>query len=429
MKLIFIAWVLLIPIAQASQTPLLADLKPVRHQHVEPTIHTQAITTIDILSSSPNHSTFLHLLQRTKLIPTLNLVQGSSIFAPTDEAWSTWGEAQDASIQLLLSRDTSLDVADNVLFGLRQHLLYHVLNYTLHGDSAVGEVSAVPHITTETTLLYPGRSIMPPSPHRPPTGPPWMPQGGDGDLGGSGQQLRICYASGQPTAVGCDIDGEGGSAVWDEWPNKKKNMMNAEFAGGKEKNGSAKPDGVVRHASNGVVIGIKQVLQPPPSIGKFRPMRSPHSNSVAQGLSLTAGVIIKEPKLSYLSRLLGDEAFTSSTAGTGLPSLSESRHLTFFAPSDDAFFSRFDHSELKYLESDWGLEGIRRVLGHHLVSTAESGKTRDVQAFKGTVGWRSSFEAKHGKSRKTRGEHIRSRLLVSAVLIFAVSCTMYQYSI
>ncbi|KAJ9099752.1 hypothetical protein QFC21_003750 [Naganishia friedmannii] len=411
MKLKSIAWALLIPISQASQTPLLLaddstkDLEPVRQQHVEPAIHTEAITTIDILSSSPNHSTFLHLLQRTKLIPTLNLVQGSSIFAPTDEAWSAWGEAQDASIQLVLSRDTSLDVADNVLFGLRQHILYHVLNYTLHGESAADQAATVPHITTETTLLYPGRSIMAPSPDRPPTGPPWMPQGGDGDLGGDGQQLRICYADGQPIAVGCNADGEGGTVLWDGWPSKKKNLTIEEVVQGNDKNRSAKPDEVVRHASNGVVIGIQQVLQPPPTI---------------------AGVITSEPRLSYLSRLLGDElSTTSSTADTGLPSLSDSRHLTFFAPSDDAFFSRFDHSELKYLESDWGLEGIRRVLGHHLISTAEAGKTRDVHALKGTVGWRSSFEAKHGKSHKTRGEYFCNWCwLLFHKLITAFSCDL-----
>jgi solute carrier family 25 carnitine/acylcarnitine transporter 20/29 len=289
MKLNIIACALLIPIAQANQRPLLADdstkePEPERHRHVETPVHTQAITTIDILSSSPNHSTFLHLLQRTKLIPTLNLVQGSSIFAPTDEAWSAWGEAQDASMQLALSLQSDLDVADNVLFGLRQHLLYHVLNYTLHDDSAAAEtVSTAPHITTETTLLYPGRSIMSPSPHRPPTGPPWMPQGGDGDLGGSGQQLRICYAGGQPTAIGCSVDGQSGSAVWDGWLNKKKSWTDENSVHGKEKNRSAKPDSVVRHASNGVVIGIQQVLQPPPKICKVPSVTSLYSGGDADG--------------------------------------------------------------------------------------------------------------------------------------------------
>ncbi|KAJ9111135.1 hypothetical protein QFC19_001334 [Naganishia cerealis] len=384
MKLKSLAWSLLIPLVQASQTPLQSDEsshpQPALHQHVDPAIDILATTTIDVLSSSPNHSIFLHLLQRTKLIPTLNLIQGSSIFAPTDEAWSAWGEAQDASTQLLLSRDTSLDVADNVLFGLRQHLLYHILNYTLHGDPTASETSTIPSVATETTLLYPGRPIMPPSPHRPPNGPPWIPQGGDGDLGGSGQKLRICYVGGQPNTVGCNVNGEGGSPVWNGWPSKRRNLTSAE-SGRQEKKSTKKPDEVVRHASNGVVIGIQQVLEMPPTI---------------------AGVVSREPRLSYLSRLLGNELSIFSTADTGLPSLGESRHLTFFAPSDDAFLQRFDHSELKYLESDWGLEGIRRVLGHHLVSTAEAGKVRDVRDLKGLVGWRSSFETKQGKPHKTR---------------------------
>jgi uncharacterized surface protein with fasciclin (FAS1) repeats len=120
--------------------------------------------------------------------------------------------------------------------------------------------------------------------------------------------------------------------------------------------------------------------------------------------------VADQPQLSYLSHLLGDEASVSVTSETSLPSLSQSRHLTFFAPSDDAFRKKFDHLERKYLESDWGFEGIRRVLGHHMITTAEQGKSRDVKDIKGVVGWRSSFQGKKsgekGKARKTRGQFI-----------------------
>jgi hypothetical protein len=222
-----------------------------------------ATTTIDILSSSGNHSTFLHLLQRTKLVPTLNLVQGSTVFAPTDEAWRVWGEAQAVGVRAFLKGDESVGaVTDNVLFGLRQHLLYHVLNYTLHDTSS--KTAAESYVTTETTLLFPNRPIMPPSPHKPPTGSPWMPQGGDGDLGGVGQQLRIHYEDGLPMRVGCDAIGEGGAEVWDEWPVKKGGRK---FRDG-EPESFRKTDGGVRYASNGVVIALQRVMDPPPSIGE-----------------------------------------------------------------------------------------------------------------------------------------------------------------
>ena len=122
---------------------------------------------------------------------------------------------------------------------------------------------------------------------------------------------------------------------------------------------------------------------------------------------LLAKIISQRPELSYLSGLLGDDELSLSiiASDSSLPSLAQSRHLTFFAPSDDAFRRRFDPLELKYLESDWGYEGIRRVLAHHLVSTAERGRERDVRGVKGVVGWRSSFEGKtHSVSHRTLGQ-------------------------
>lgn len=119
-----------------------------------------------------------------------------------------------------------------------------------------------------------------------------------------------------------------------------------------------------------------------------------------------------EPRLSYLSRLLGDESSIAITSDTNLPSLANSRHLSLFAPSDDAFRNKFDDLELKYLESGWGFEGIRRVLAHHMVTTAEQGKRRDVEGVKGIVCWRSSFEENRSggkkKSRTIRGQSMHT---------------------
>lgn len=254
MRLAILSILFLVPASRAGQRVFSNA-----HDHA----HAEATTTIDILSSSANHSIFLHLLQRTKLVPTLNMIQGSSVFAPTDDAWRDWGEAQAEGVRALVMQDgeeAEAGVTDNILFGLRQHLLYHILNYTLP-DGSNGS-----RVTTETTLLFPNRPIMPPSPHKPPTGSPWLPQGGDGDLGGTGQQLRVRYIEGLPSGVGCDADGDGGAEVWDGWPVKRPGRRPKDGKDGAAVVG--KTDGIVRYASNGVVIGLQRVMEPPRSIGE-----------------------------------------------------------------------------------------------------------------------------------------------------------------
>lgn len=269
MRLHFLTILLLGPAVRAGQHVFLPETyttpPPLIDDVLDGGMHAQATTTIDILSSSSNHSTFLHLLQRTKLIPTLNLIQGSSIFAPTDEAWRVWGEAQEESVRAFVMNEPEAEVADNILFGLRQHLLYHIMNYTLLDTIAAIE-SNRSYVTTETTLLFPNRPIMPPSPHKPPTGSPWLPQGGDGDLGGTGQQLRIRFREGVLSGAGCGVNGSGGADVWDGWPVKKRGRSGKvdEMAALSSK----KSSGVVQYASNGIVIGLQQVLEPPLSIGE-----------------------------------------------------------------------------------------------------------------------------------------------------------------
>lgn len=262
MRLAILSILLLLPAAQAGQVVLSGTATPQDSIQHDTVVNAFATTTIDILSSSGNHSTFLHLLQRTKLVPTLNLVQGSTVFAPTDEAWRAWGEAKGVGVRAFINGDGDAreEVTDNILFGLRQHLLYHILNYTIHDVPSKAES----YVTTETTLLFPNRPIMPPSPHKPPTGSPWMPQGGDGDLGGMGQQLRLHHEDGAPRTVGCDSDGEGGAEVWEEWPVKKKERKVDDG----EIESFRKTDGGVRYASNGVVIALNRVMDPPSSIGE-----------------------------------------------------------------------------------------------------------------------------------------------------------------
>jgi solute carrier family 25 (mitochondrial carnitine/acylcarnitine transporter), member 20/29 len=239
-----------------------------------------ATTTIDILSSSPNHTIFIHLLQRTKLIPTLNLIPESTIFAPVDEAWRKWSEEEDGKdLKMLLNmhgqeEELEILVADNILFHLRQHLLYHVLNYTL---SIPIEFQPSPFITTESTLLYPSRKILRPSPAPPPNSP-WLPQGGTGSLGGQGQKVRVEFEKDGVIAVGGRANGEEGVGVWDEWLKKEDDEDGVEDGDEedfnlkiktKTKKEKEKKLGGARMASNGVVVGLQEVLRMPRDISEL----------------------------------------------------------------------------------------------------------------------------------------------------------------
>lgn len=86
-------------------------------------------------------------------------------------------------------------------------------------------------------------------------------------------------------------------------------------------------------------------------------------------------IIRTDPALSYLSRLL----HPAETLPSPLPAnLSTSEHLTLFAPSNAAFDSAFDDVEKRYLEGEFGEEGVARVLGGGVVTGLG----------KGGVGWR-----------------------------------------
>src|SRR6266853_4693787 len=48
--------------------------------------HTLSTTLVDKLSEDPDFTTLLRLLQRARLIPTLNRLNGTTFFAPTNDA-------------------------------------------------------------------------------------------------------------------------------------------------------------------------------------------------------------------------------------------------------------------------------------------------------------------------------------------------------
>ena len=182
--------------------------------------HTDAFSTtlIDKLSEDPDYTTLLRLLQRAKLIPTLNRLNGSTFFAPTNDAIH-----RDA----FLSRHSSL-TGDNVNERLRQELFYHLLNYTI-------DLPEDHEVLVTKTLHFPHDHSGPPSSDPPPS-PPWLPIPG-GTLGGEPQRLRVASRKGG-TYVGVDAFGKGGTRV-------VKDPVDA---------------------GNGLLLGIDSILTVPPSL-------------------------------------------------------------------------------------------------------------------------------------------------------------------
>ena len=240
--------------------------------------HTFSTTIIDLLSTSSHHDILLHLLQRCKLVPSVNLMQGLTLFAPTDDAWESWAKEKehgpveaDARLAEIILRQQTENVdallADNILFDTRQLLLFHMLNYTIpleHANQLDGlnrhptDRWLARNVSTETTLLYPSRHHHPAG-HLPPPHPPWSPEGGTGILGGHGQQMRLFFREDQragPSRVQVDLDGQGGAAVWTGWAGNRTADRHRPARGDK-----------YRVGSNGVLIGIDRVLSPPDGLG------------------------------------------------------------------------------------------------------------------------------------------------------------------
>jgi solute carrier family 25 carnitine/acylcarnitine transporter 20/29 len=183
-------------------------------------------TIIDALSADPDYELLLGLLQRARLVPTLNRLNGTTIFAPTNDA------IKKHSLWARVLSDDSFVATDNVNEELRQQLFYHILNFTID----LSEESAP--LQTFDTLLYPYKPLDPPS-HDPPPYPPWMPIP-SGTLGKKPQRLRAALADeNRKGRVAVDAFGNGGTDI-------------------------VKP---IVNASNGAVLGISDVLTPPPDLG------------------------------------------------------------------------------------------------------------------------------------------------------------------
>ncbi|VDC01863.1 unnamed protein product [Peniophora sp. CBMAI 1063] len=209
-------------------------------------VRTTSTTLVDKLSNDSDYSSLLRLLQRAKLIPTLNRLNGSTFFAPTNDAIEKH-KASNSLWHAALSDDDS-PLLDNVHEQLRQDLLYHLLNYSI---SLPQEES----ILVTHTLHFPHEHTEPPT-HEPPGRPPWMPQPG-GTLGGEPQRLRVA-ARESAVYVGVDTFGKGGAK-----------LVKGEV-----------------DAGNGILLGIDSVLAPP---------------------SHLADIIGDQSSLSYFQRILTPE--------------------------------------------------------------------------------------------------------------------------
>ncbi|KAJ7487438.1 FAS1 domain-containing protein [Mycena galericulata] len=250
-------------------------------------------TLVDALSADPDYTSLLRLLQRARLIPTLNRLNGSTFFAPTNDAikrhalWDT------------IVQDDSFLVSDNIQEQLRQQLFYHLINYTLP------PVPDAPHPQTLKTLHFPRSPLEPPS-RDPPPSPPWMPVPG-GSLGSEPQRLRVA-ARDQGAWVGVDAFGKGGVEI-------VKGQIDA---------------------GNGLLLGIDDVLFPPPNL---------------------AHLVSQHSSVSYFHKVLTPEiaALLNSTT-----------ELTLFLPVNDAWEALPDLERL-YLESEFATDDLNLILNAHAV--------------------------------------------------------------
>ncbi|KAF8807735.1 hypothetical protein BYT27DRAFT_7233219 [Phlegmacium glaucopus] len=217
-----------------------------------------SVTLVDALNADPDYSSLLRLLQLARLIPTLNRLNGSTLFAPTNDAIKRHSVTNLLWRNILDSQDSQ--VPDNIQEQLRQQLFYHLLNETLVGTPTDNNVQVL------KTLLYPHKPHDTPS-HDPPPYPPWMPIP-SGSLGKDPQRLRIATRD-KSAYVGTDTFGKDGVKVI-------KGAQNAD---------------------NGVLFGISEVLEPPPDL---------------------ATVASRQPSTSYFHKIMTLDIMTRLNSTSGL---------------------------------------------------------------------------------------------------------------
>ncbi|CAD6967061.1 unnamed protein product [Tilletia controversa] len=317
---------------------------------------------IDLLARSAHHTIFVRLLQRARLVPTLNnLMQfgdgrGLTILAPINQAFlrssdrQTWLQLagiqdedlrDDGSYSLLDADRSSSDVnsGSNSNELLRQRLFYHILNYTIpYSNASAATLPVRPAL--HPTLHFPSRHLFDPEkptdPTRPgpvphPPAPPFLP-GLDPDalLGNQGQVLRVSAANVS------DLDNARAAGA-------KPGASHPALVFGSDHLGKGGVVAVAEDCSStsGVVISVNGILSLPPKL---------------------EDIIHSHPSLSSLSTLFPP---------TTLHSLSFTPHLTLFAPASPAFLANLSTVEHSYLfDHRWTqAKGDRfKLLGWHSVS-------------------------------------------------------------
>jgi solute carrier family 25 carnitine/acylcarnitine transporter 20/29 len=274
-----------------------------------------SITLVDVLSADPDYTTLLRVVQRARLIPTLNRMVNSTFFAPTNDAIERSRERD--SFWLAATSEDEYSVYDNIHERLRDELLYHLINYTISGDQLSKSSNPVEH----DTLHFPRQPTEAPG-RGPPPFPPWMPIPG-GSLGGKPQRIRT-QAKGSEYRVGVDALGRGGVKVVKDR----------------------------QHAANGVVIGIEDVLTVPPNLGQWSVL------CLVQPInSSPASVIAQQDSLSYLKNIMTDQLSQL---------LNDTSAMTLFLPVNSAW-DTLDSMERLYLESEYASDDLHKILAMHAV--------------------------------------------------------------
>jgi solute carrier family 25 (mitochondrial carnitine/acylcarnitine transporter), member 20/29 len=235
-----------LPLSLLALSPLVFPAQVPFHSNPS----TSSTTIVDALTDDPDFTSLLFLLQRARLIPTLNRLNNGTLFAPTNDAIG-----RHSFMRSMLDPDLS-DIQDNVHQKLRQELFYHMLNYSLptlgHDDN----------LHVYKTLLFPRKPLDAPS-HEPQQPPPWIPIPG-GTLGGEPQRLRVASRD-EEIWVGADAFGHDGVQVI-------KGVVNV---------------------TNGMLLGIDAVLESPPDLGMspFLPIK-PRSEVFASYRHFSAGISV-----------------------------------------------------------------------------------------------------------------------------------------
>jgi len=309
---------------------------------------------VDLLSTSPDHSLLLRAFQRARLIPVLNQLNGSTLFAPTNEAIRSKQkqeqEEERGVVQVWSSLDSTSSSSssrerDNLELELRETLLYHCLNYTLLIDPSIAPNSSssstiniykpppyqllpIDRVVLQETLYYPSLSSFNDSFPHPPSLPgsppdkdsPSFPENHPkGLLYGQGQKLRLVRRR-RRRRKSSEIEG-------------KELLVDKVWIGVDSKGNDGIPvnSNRVEWAKNGVLIPISGTLSRPKNLYE---------------------TIQLDPSLTIFNSLLPEKM---------VEYLKKTSHLTLFAPTNEAWES-LSELEMRYLKSQFSELDLKEIL-------------------------------------------------------------------